>query len=548
MKRNLFFDRKSPIYLGVGSNHDFSACIVQDGRIKYAIEAERINRIKHSVGAFNPFNSIIKYLFSENENKINSISTCDTLNMMNLYEYINNINLFNHHLCHAASVFFTSPFRSAAILVLDGAGSRKQLKNGNCEFETVSMYAGFGTDITLLKKITGIMGENIDEKHNHHLDIPNSLGVFFTYITKIVGFNFLDDGKTMGLASYGDENSFYEDLRKYVEFLDDGSVLIKLTDDKAYKYKAIIDREISNGEKFQLKADFAASGQKILEEIYFHYINLLYDLTKQENLCISGGVALNSLANGKIKNKSKFKNIYFFPACGDDAIAVGAAYLAYYADFKERFVNNNQTSFLGKNYSNKNILESLKKFNNIKYYKSDNKYKETANLLNSDKIIAWFQGKSEFGPRALGHRSILANPKNQKIKDYINKEIKQREFFRPFAPAVLYEYQKEYFESDDYLPYMSQVINIRKDKIINISAVAHIDNTARVQSVDKKNSELYKLLIEFYKISKLPVLLNTSFNIKDIPIVETPGDALNCFSKSHIDYLIMGDFICKRNK
>lgn len=546
MKRNLVFDKKSPIYLGVGSNHDFSACIVQDGQIKYAIEAERLNRIKHSMGAFNHFNSTLKYLFSVSENKINSISTCDTLNLMNLYEYLDDINLFNHHLCHAASVFFTSPFKNAAILVIDGAGSRKQLKDGSYEFETVSMYIGSETDITLLKKIIGIMGENIDEKHNHHLDIPNSLGVFYTYITKIIGFNFLDDGKTMGLASYGNADRFYENLIKHIKFLDDGSVSIKLTDAEAFEYKAIIDQEINDNKKFQLKADFAASGQKILEEIYFHYINLLYDLTGQENLCISGGVALNSLANGKIKNKSKFKNIYFFPACGDNAIAVGAAYLAYYADFKDRVINNNQTPFLGKNYSNENILESFKKFNNIKYYKSDNKYKETANFLNSGKIMAWFQGRSEFGPRALGHRSILANPKNPKIKDYINKEIKQRETFRPFAPAVLYKYQEEYFESNDYLPYMLQVVDVKNNKIVNIPAVVHVDNTVRVQSVDERNFELYRLLIEFYNISKLPILLNTSFNIKNMPIVENPDDALDCFSKSFIDYLVIGDFICKK--
>lgn len=379
-----------------------------------------------------------------------------------------------------------------------------------------------------------------------HLDIPNSLGVFYTYVTKIIGFNFLDDGKTMGLASYGNADRFYKNLIKYIKFLNDGSVTIKLTDIEALKYKAIIDQEINDDKKFQLKADFAASGQKILEEIYFHYINLLHDLTGQENLCISGGVALNSLANGKIKNKSKFLNIYFFPACGDDAIAVGAAYLAYYADFKDRFINNNQTSFLGENYSNEDILKSLKKFNNVKYYKSGNKYKETANFLNFGEIIAWFQGKSEFGPRALGHRSILANPKNPKIKDYINKEIKQRETFRPFAPAVLYKYQEEYFESNEYLPYMSQVVDVKKNKIVDIPAVVHIDNTARVQSVDERNFELYQLLIEFYKISKLPILLNTSFNIKNMPIVENPDDALDCFSKSFIDYLVIGDFICKK--
>lgn len=546
MKRSLVFNKKSPVYLGIGSNHDFSASVVKNGRIICAIEAERINRIKHSMNVFNHFHSTLKYLFLKRRNEINSISTCSTLNLTNLKEYSNNINLFDHHLCHAAAVFYTSPFKKAAILVIDGAGSKKQLKNGKYEFNTVSMYVGSGLGIKLNKKIVGEMEESVDEKHNHHLDIPNSLGVFYTYITKIIGFDFLDDGKTMGLASYGNPMRFYEDLMKYVKFSRNGFVLIKLSDTDALKYKKEIEQESNKRKKFQLQADFAASGQKILEEIYFYYINFLYDLTKQENLCISGGVALNSLANGKIKNKSKFKNIYFFPACGDDSIAVGAAYLAYYKDHKKRIIVKDQTPFLGKNYSNDEILKSLRKNKNIKYYKSKNKYKDSAKILNKGEIIAWFQGKSEFGPRALGHRSILANPKSHKIKNYINKEIKQRETFRPFAPAVLHEYQEEYFSSSDYLPYMSQVVYVKNNKISKIPAVTHVDNSARVQSIDERNEELNKLLIEFYNISKLPVLLNTSFNVRGMPIVENPDDALDCFNKSAIRYLVIGDFICEK--
>lgn len=548
MKRKLTFSENSPLYLGIGANHDFTACLVRDGKIVTAIEAERINRIKHSVDSFNPFQSVLKYLFLDAVNEINSLATCDTFNIKNIIEYSSKVELYNHHLCHASAVFYTSPFEHSAILVMDGLGSREQLDDGTYTFETVSMYTGTGKEISLIKKISGIMGEEINERHNHHLDIPNSLGIFYTYITKIVGFNFLEDGKTMGLASYGNPEIYYETLKKHIQYCEDGLVSITLSDKDYELYKNKINEEKDDSKNFINKANFTAAGQKILEEIFFHYVNHLHQLTGQENICIGGGVALNSLANGKLLKNSKFKNIHIFPACGDDSIAVGAAYLSYYKkETHERVLLEKVSPFLGKNYSEEEILESLGKFPDIQYYKSKNKYIETANFLNQNKIIAWFQGESEIGPRALGHRSILAHPGHKDTKDYINKTIKQREGFRPFAPSILRKYQEKYFESDFYSPNMLFVIQAKDENKDKIKAVVHVDGTARVQSVSEDNCEFYNLLTEFNKISGLPLLLNTSFNIiRGEPIVETPYDALTSFNISKIDYLVLGDFICKR--
>jgi len=548
MKRKLVFNEDSDIHIGVGANHDFSGCIIKNGEILIAIEAERLNRIKHGFEGFNTFQSVLKYLLKDETTQIKSLSSCDTLNLRNLIEYKSEIKLYNHHYCHASAVFFTSPFEKSAILIADGLGSREQIDNGDYLFETVSMYRGEGKEIEEIKKIYGIVNQDYDERHNHNLDIPNSLGIFYTYITKIIGFKFLEDGKTMGLASYGDSKIFYQLLSKHVVYLSDKTVSIKFTENDFNKYRDIVNGEKNEELKLKLCADIAAAGQLILEEMLLHYVDYLYELTREENLCLGGGVALNSLANGRILKESKFKNIHIFPACGDNSISIGAAYISYYKELKNnRIVLKNINPFLGKSYSDKDMLTALGEFDDIEFHKLDDKYEYTANLLKDNKVISWFQGGSEFGPRSLGHRSIIANPKFKKTKDYINSTIKNRELFRPLAPIILFENQKEYFTSDIYSPAMLFVVEANKNKIDEIEAVIHVDNSARIQSVDKNNIEIYKLLNEFKKISGIPVLLNTSFNIiKGEPIVESPYDAIKSFSLSKLDHLIIGDYICTK--
>lgn len=546
MKKEFVFNKSSDLYYGIGSNHDFAGCIVKDGKVLCAIEAERINRIKHGYEGLNTFNSVSKYLFDQNVNTVHSISTCDNLNTRNISEYIKDTKFYNHHLCHAAAVFFTSPYAKSAILIGDGLGSRKQDKNGNYQFETVSLFYGDNTDIKEIKKVYGEVGSDYDEQHVHKLDIPNSLGIFYTYVTKIVGFNFLEDGKTMGLAPFGDPQVFYKELSQYIVYKE-GYVKINFTEDNYVHYKSVVEN--SNPESmFKVKADFAAAGQKILEQIMLFYVNYLYEKTGAENLCLGGGVALNSVANGRILRESKFKNIFVFPACGDSSIAIGSAMLSFYKENKVRVINELSSPFLGKNYSESEIEEVLKLSPKLVYSRVDNISLRVAHLLSEDKVVAWFQGKSEFGPRALGHRSILANPLKLETKDYINKVIKQREDFRPFAPAVLYEKQTEYFESSQYNPYMLFVDNVKKEYQEKLKAVTHVDGSVRVQSVDKNNDLFYNLICEFYKLTGIAVVLNTSFNtLKDEPVVETPQDAVKSFLNSKLEYLAIGGFLCNKN-
>lgn len=547
MKRNLHFDDTSHLYLGVGSNHDFAGCLIEDGEIRLAIEAERLSKIKHSLDVFNPFHSVLKYIFDQSDPVIHSLSSCDTLDLRNLVEYKSQIRLYNHHLCHASATFFTSPYEDAAILVTDGVGSRTQLQDGTYKFETVSLYSGHGTRIQEVKKIFGFASEDFDERHNHKLDVPNSLGIFYTYITKIVGFNFLEDGKTMGLSSFGNPDVYYNELKKLISINHaDETIMISLTDEIASVYMARFSSKQPES-SFQSRADFAAAGQKILEEIYIYYLNSLYRTTGQKNLCLSGGVVLNSLANGKILDGTPFEKIHIFPACGDSAIAAGSALLSFYEDRPEsRVIIGAQSPFLGKEYSEEEISSTLTGKTGFSFVFVEDKYAEAAKLLSQGEILAWFQGKSEFGPRALGHRSIIASPVGSDTKKYINEVIKKREFFRPFAPAVLYNCQKEYFDSEVFSPYMLLVLKTKESRISDIPAVVHVDGTARVQSVNEDNPDFFSLLQSMQELTGIPIILNTSFNLNGRPIVETIDDAINTFLESELKFMFLGNYLCKK--
>lgn len=543
MSAKIVINEKSNYFLGIGgSSHDFSACLLKDGKIITAIESERINRTKHSLDLFSPINSALKYIFPQSRIKLKEISSSDILNLGHWREYKDKIKFFNHHLCHASSCFFTSPFKESAIFVCDGIGSYKHLNNGY-EHETYSFYLAKNRDIKFLGGNKGFIDEKLDETHNHHIDIPNSLGLFYNFITKLIGFGFLEDGKTMGLSAYGDSNKYYEEIISKFKFKDKGIIEINFGEKEATEFYKKNNKYKNCKEKFKFHADIAASAQKVLENCYFYCLNYLHKITNSENLCLSGGVALNSVANGKIIQNTPFRSIYLFPACGDAGIAVGAAYLSYYKYSKKRTIINNQSPFLGKKYSKKRI-ESAIKVKNINYIKEKNVYKETAKLLTEKKIIAWFQKKSEFGPRALGHRSIIVDPRKKWMKDYLNKRVKKRESFRPFAPAILEEYINDYFENPHRTPYMLEVFKIKKDKQNIIPAVVHVDGTGRIQTIGQDNKDFYKLIKAFCRMTGVPVILNTSFNINKMPIVETPEEAIDCFLKTNIDILVIENFIC----
>ena len=337
----------------------------------------------------------------------------------------------------------------------------------------------------------------------------------------------------MGLAPYGTDR-YYDQLRPFVKLLKKGQVRIDLRSGEFEKVLDSIMADTKPEEEYSKKADLAWAGQKILEEALVHCANYLYEVTKCPYLCIAGGVGLNSVANGKVLQQTPFEQIFIQPASGDSGTSLGAAMWGYYSIMKQsRNLGQGlimKNAYLGREYSDEEIQESFKEFPDMIIDKPENLTKSAAKLIADGKIVSMFQGGSEYGPRALGHRSILANPAIPNMKDILNMRVKFREEFRPFAPAVLYEHQTEYFELEQYTPFMLIVCDVKEDKRKVIPAVTHVDGTARLQSVSKENGGIfYDLISEFYQITNVPVILNTSFNVKGQPIVETPSDAVRWF-------------------
>jgi len=283
----------------------------------------------------------------------------------------------------------------------------------------------------------------------------------------------------------------------------------------------------------------------LLEEAVINLAKHAKDITEDKNLCLTGGVALNSVANGRILKEKIFDNIYIYPAAGDDGASVGAALYSYYSKGNKRvFDKNNQSPYLGYEANENEILHAIKK-NNLKYEKSENIAKDVAKLIAENKFVGWYQGRAEFGPRALGNRSIVVDPRKAKNKDLVNAKIKFREAFRPFAPSILEEYTQEYFETNGVnSPYMILAFDVKKDKQKIIPAVTHVDGTARIQTVSKVQNERYwELINEFYKLTGVPVVLNTSFNRMGEPIVNTPEEAMSCLLASGLDAVALGNYL-----
>lgn len=545
---NISINSKSLIYVGIGgSMHDYSACLLKDGKIINAIESERVNRVKHSLNTYSPINTALKYLIPQTKINVKSISSSDILDTHD-WRGVNtkDVTFYNHHLCHAASSFYTSPFKEAAIFVCDGLGSVEKVKNGYI-FETYSYYTAKNTLIDLIGRNTGFVDDNLDEILPINMDVPNSLGSFYNLITGLIGFEWLEDGKTMGLSAYGNSDKYYSVIREYFDLKPYGKIDINFGLKTIVAFKQKYNTQITSQSLINFRADVAAAAQRVLEDCYVHSLNYIYSVTKSDNLCLSGGVTLNSMANGKILNNTPFKYIHFFPACGDAGIAVGAAYLSYYKNNKKRVFIDKQTPFLGKEYSEKRIISALNA-KNIHYVKAKDVYSKAAKLLVDNKIVGWFQGGSEIGPRALGHRSIVVDPRKKWMKDYLNMRVKRRESFRPFAPAILEEHVNDYFEGGHRSPYMLEVFPIKKSKQQIIPAVVHVDGTGRIQTVGPDNNEFYKLIQSFYKLTGVPIILNTSFNVNRMPIVETPEDAIDCFMQTNIDALVIGNFVCIKKR
>lgn len=428
------------------------------------------------------------------------------------------INQNNHHLCHAYHAYFSSNFNSSIILILDGSGD-----NGY----SISIYNAHQQEINLLNK--GQKGA--------------SLGSFYSSLTDFCGLSIFsgEEWKVMGMAPYGELNEgLYKDFKNwlYVE-----GVNIK---SNGRKHVYIEDKIKSNKYPNLTIKDIAYTGQLFFEEITIQLINNLYKKAPHQNLIISGGCALNSACIGKLHVSTPYKNIFVPSAPADDGSAIGAALMLFKKNNPNKKIPNNQSNpYLGKEVK-KDELEYLVKYSGYKHaeYNYPELYKIVAKALADGKIIGWAQGKAEFGPRALGNRSILANPSLADMKDRINARVKFREEYRPFAPSVLEEYASEYFENYYPTPYMERVLNTAKDKRPNIKAVNHIDNTGRLQTVNKElNPHFHNLISEFYALTNIPVVLNTSFNVMGKPIVDSVTDMVAVFATSGLDILVINNYI-----
>jgi carbamoyltransferase len=448
-----------------------------------------------------------------------------------------------HHRSHIASAFFASPFEEAACISIDGSG----------DFTTTMLAVGKGTDITILESI----------------DFPHSLGIFYTAFTQLLGFpHYGDEYKVMGMAPYG-EAKYVDKLKDVIHLTDDGLFQLNL---KYFRKgtKGVISYGIDHvpvvqslytdatitlfgearkkGEPLTpYHKDLAASVQKMTELAIFHLVNHLHKKTGLENLCIAGGVAQNSVANGKIKTHTGFKNIYIPSAAHDAGISMGAALFVQHQLLHQKRMPAIFSAYTGSHFSNEQIKQTLQD-QNIDYteHEDDIIYEKVTDCLIGGGVVGWFSGKSEFGPRALGGRSILADPRREDAKEILNTKIKRRESFRPFAPSILKEYVVEYFEQNDEVPFMEKVFVIKENKRKKIPAVSHVDGTGRLQTVDKNiSARFYQLIDVFRKKTGVPVLLNTSFNENE-PIVNTPEEALNCYLRTDMDMLVMENILISR--
>ncbi len=472
----------------------------------------------------------------------------------NNFNDIKKINFSEHHLSHAASAFFSSPYDEAIILTLDGVG----------EWATTTVSLGKSNKINILKEI----------------HFPHSLGLLYSAFTYFLGFK-VNSGeyKVMGLAPYGEPKFKDIILDKLIDVKEDGSFRLNMdyfnyatglnmTNNKFAKLFNMKRREPEN-ELSKIHMDMAASIQAATEEIVLKITRFLFKEFKLSNLCMAGGVALNCVANGKILKEGLFKNIWIQPASGDAGGALGAAQAFYYQELDNKRTilktDSMKGSYLGPQFTDDQVDNELNRCGaNYKKLTSDQIIEDTAKALSEEKAIGWFQGRMEFGPRSLGNRSIIADSRSEKMQKNLNLKVKYRESFRPFAPAVLFEKVSDWFEINSESPYMLLVADVKKlkqfqmtneqknlfgiDKLnvkrSTIPSVTHVDYSARIQTVHKETNPMFhKLIEEFERITKHPVLVNTSFNVRGEPIVCSATDAFNCFMGTDLDVLVCNNFI-----
>jgi carbamoyltransferase len=574
--------------LGINAYHaDSSAAVFKDGTMIAATEEERFRRVKHWAGfpsqaiefclreagisleqvdhiaiGRDPYAKMQKKLWYlvknpgggwnavldrlKNARKVSSLED-EFLNLdkkADKNSIKNKIHQVEHHRSHMASAFFASPFEEAAILSIDGSG----------DFTTTMIGTGKGNQILVTDSV----------------DFPHSAGIFYTALTQLLGFpHYGDEYKVMGLAPYG-EPKYVDKLRQVLVFEDDGlfslnlkyfrsakSGIVSYGEDHIPKVAPLFSAQMEElfgaarkkGEELsQYHRDMASSVQRITEELIFHILTHLHKNTGLDQVCIAGGVAQNSVANGKVTRNTPFKKVYI-PSAGHDAgISMGAALYVYNHVLEQPRAAAVWSAYTGSRFTNEEIEKYLQS-RQIAYtrYADDILFEKVADQLVNAGVVGWFNGRAEFGPRALGGRSILADPRRNDAKDLLNAKIKRRESFRPFAPSILKEYVSEYFEVVDEVPFMEKVFPIKPEKRSAIPAVTHADGTGRLQTVDKNVTPRYYQLIEaFRKKTGVPILLNTSFNENE-PIVNSPQDALECFLRTNMDMLVLENCVITRN-
>ena len=570
------------LILGLNMFHaDASAAIVQDGEVVFAIAEERLNRIKHYAG----FPALaVKACLDAVGAKITDIDHVavgqdSDANLAKKVQYalanpakiLNFIRLrqrkqamrdvrlllakaldvdaqqlrfqehhLEHHIAHIASAYYCSPWEKAAGFSYDGSGDFVSTMMARCE----------GSEIEVLDRVF----------------LPHSLGSFYTMICEFIGYKkYGDEGKVMGLAPYG-KPTYCKQISEIVRLKDrefqlnldyfkplgsnqgmqiqaDGTV--KLAPHFSSRMEEIFgEPREPYSEITQRDMDLAFAMQHNFEEVFFHLANSLHKRAPSENLAMAGGCALNSVANGKLFDRSPFQKTWIQPAAGDEGLAIGAALHTYHSVLKQprRYVMKN--SYLGLEFSDSRVESDLKKANfSYKKLEREPLLDTVAEQIAAGNVVGWFQGRMEWGPRALGNRSIVAHPGLPNMKDVLNARIKQREWFRPFAPSVLAERQSEYFEHDHPSPFMLHVYKIRAEKREQLCAVNHVDDTGRLQSVSREENPLYYDLIRaFERRTGIPVILNTSFNENE-PIVCTPAEAIDCFKRTRMDVLAIGPFL-----
>ena len=580
------------IILGLNAYHgDASACILKEGVLVAAVEEERFLRVKHWAGF--PKHSI-EYCLKEagcslEEVGLIAINTQPRANFLKKVMHVlkhrvsvslvrdrfknaaarkslreslsdsfpnqkfdGEIRNIEHHLAHLSSAFHVSPYERATVVSVDGFG------------DFSSGCWGIGT------------GEKIEIEGRVHY--PHSLGSFYQAITQFIGFpNYGDEYKVMGLAPYG-KPAYLDKMKKIVLLKPDGTYCLDLKyfifhkDKVAYEWDGgspfvgrLFSSELINllgpmrgsgDELSQFHKDIAASAQAMFEEALFHMLNTLHSKHGLDNLCLAGGCGNNSVANGKISSRTKFKNIYIAASAGDAGGAIGAAYSTYFEDNKRNVSATAMNhAYLGPEFDNADISVILAKYKNqlasedfsIDLIDSiEDLSLRTAEAITEGKVIGWFQGRMEWGPRALGNRSILGDPRRSDMKEILNIKIKRRESFRPFAPSILREYVSEWFEQDDEVPFMMKVFPIKESQRSKIPAVTHVDGSGRLQTVySETNPRYYSLISAFHSLTGVPIVLNTSFNENE-PVVCTPEQALDCFLRTKMDILVLNDYLIRR--